>query len=217
MASKLLLYNNALLLCGERKLASLTEDREPRHLLDDVYDGGAIRTCLEAADWNFATRTVKAEYDPAIDPDFGFRRGFEKPSDWCRTTLVSANEYFQQPLKNTHFADEAGYWFADMDTIYVKYISDLDAYGGNPSNWTETFARYFEAYLAHRIAYKVTRSKSDREEVERELKKRYDKATTNDARNSGSSVPPEGTWNRSRRGGYGFGRRDGGSRSSLVG
>ena len=33
---QLSLYNNALTVLGERKIASLTENREPRRVLDDV-------------------------------------------------------------------------------------------------------------------------------------------------------------------------------------
>ena len=117
MADKLLLFNNALLLCGERTIGSLTEARESRRLLDAVYDGGANKTCLEAGLWNFATRSLKIEFDPSIDPDFGFQRAFEKPSDWCRTGTVSVDEYFGIPLKGFQFSDEGGFWFADIDTL----------------------------------------------------------------------------------------------------
>lgn len=217
MADKLLVYNAALLLCGERKLASLTENREPRRLLDDVYDGGAVKTCLEAAFWNFGTRSFKIEYDPGVEPEFGYRRAFVKPSDWVRTSVVSANEYFRHPLKDDMFADEAGYWFADIDTLYVKMVSDGANYGGDIGNWTESFARYFEAYLAARIVWKLTRDKKTVEAVNKEVERRLKGASAKDAMNSGASVPPEGNWNRARYGRSGFGRRDGGTRSSLVG
>jgi hypothetical protein len=39
-ASKLKLYNDALGILGERRLASLTENREPRRVLDEVWDAG---------------------------------------------------------------------------------------------------------------------------------------------------------------------------------
>lgn len=217
MASKLLVFNAALLLAGERKLASLTENREPRRLLDDVFDGGAVKTCLEAGYWNFATRSIKIESDPSVDPDFGYTRGFAKPADWCRTSAVSANEYFRSPLKDDQFADEAGHWWADIDPLYVKIVSNLDAYGGNLGNWTETFARYFEAYLASRIAWKLTRSKDTVDKINDEVERLLKGASAKDAMDSGTSLPPEGSWNRARRGRGSRGRRDGGSRRQLIG
>ena len=216
MASKLLLYNASLLLVGERKLASLTENREPRRLLDDVYDGGAIKTCLEAGFWNFGTRAIKIEFDPSVAPDFGFTRGFAKPSDWVRTAVVSASEYFRPPFKDYQFSDEAGFWFADVDTLYVKLVSDGADYGGDLGSWPESFARYFETYLASRVAWKITRDKKTVAAIQDELKRLLKGATAKDAMNSGTSVPPEGSWNRAR-GGRGRGRRDGGSRSQLIG
>ena len=44
MITRLQLYNSALLLLGERNLASLSENREPRRLLDHVWDTGASQT-----------------------------------------------------------------------------------------------------------------------------------------------------------------------------
>ncbi len=217
MASKLLVFNAALLLVGERKLASLTENREPRRLLDDVFDGGAVKTCLEAAFWNFGTRSLKIEFDPSVDPDFGFQRAFVKPSDWCRTAVVSASEYFRPPFKDDQFADEAGHWFADIDTLYVKMVSDGADYGGDLGNWTESFARYFEAYLASRVAFKLTRSSQTIDKIGEELKRLLKGASAKDAQDSGTSVPPEGSWNRARRSRGGSGRRDGGTRRQLIG
>ncbi len=216
MSSKLLAYNGALLLVGERKLASLTENREPRRLLDDAFDGGAVKTCLEAAYWNFATRSLRIEFDPSVAPDFGFSRAFVKPPDWCRTAVVSASEYFRPPLKDDQFADEAGYWFADFDTLYVKMVSDGADYGGDLGNWTESFARYFEALLASRVAWKITRDKATVAAIGDELKRLLKGASAKDAMDSGTSTSPEGSWNRARRG-RGRGRRDGGSRSQLLG
>ena len=61
MASKLILYNDALLLAGERSLANLSEDTEPRRLLDQVWNNGGVNLCLEEAQWEFAMRTVRVD------------------------------------------------------------------------------------------------------------------------------------------------------------
>jgi hypothetical protein len=59
--SRLSIYNGALRECQERKLASLSEDREPRRVLDDVWnDGdGLLRFVLRQKQWRFARRTVE--------------------------------------------------------------------------------------------------------------------------------------------------------------
>ena len=86
--SRLKLYNDALTVCDESHLASLTEDRKSRRLLDHVWDNDGVKNCLEAAQWKFGTRTVRLDYDPAYDPEFGYRRAFEKSTDWCLTVAV---------------------------------------------------------------------------------------------------------------------------------
>ncbi len=48
VTTKLQIFNGALRMCGERKLASLSEDRQPRRLLDDEWADGAVDYCLGA-------------------------------------------------------------------------------------------------------------------------------------------------------------------------
>jgi hypothetical protein len=60
MTDKLGLYNLALGHLEERKLASLTENREPRRVLDDYYDQ-ELAYCLERKFWNFIYRTVSID------------------------------------------------------------------------------------------------------------------------------------------------------------
>lgn len=81
MTTQLDIYNGALLHCGERFLASLTEQREPRRLLDRVWSSNGVKTCLEQGQWNFAMRTIQIDYDPSIAPSFGYARAFQKPND----------------------------------------------------------------------------------------------------------------------------------------
>lgn len=214
MATKLTLYNNALMACGERALASLTENREPRRLLDTAYDSGAVRTCLEAGLWNFATRAMRLEHNPSLSPDFGFEYGFSKPDDWVRTAVVSYSEFFETPLKAHEFADEVGYWWASSTPLYVKYVSDDTDYGGNLAGWSESFSRYVELYLASRVAPKLTKSQTLVAGLKKDMVSLLKGATAKDAQNQGTSFPPEGGWNRSRRGG---GHRERGSRSQLIG
>jgi hypothetical protein len=192
MPDRLSIYNAALGHLAERKLASLTEARGSRRSLDTVWDSGLIRYVLEQGFWNFATKTVEATYSPSVEPDFGFVRAFDKPSDWVRTAQVSGDSYFSYPLD--HHLDERGYWWADLDTIYVRYISDAEDYGSDLSLWPETFTRYVEAYLAFRSADKITGSASKEERMEKLTKKLLIDARSKDAMNQPKQFPPKGTW-----------------------
>ena len=215
MATKLQIYNTALRYCKERKLSSLTENREPRRLLDDVWDTGGVDHCLEEAMWKFATASVRLDYDPTIDPEFGYARPFSKPDDWVLTVAVCSDEYFDVPL--TRYLHENNYWYADLDEIYVRYVSNGDAYGNDLSLWPASFMRFVSAYFASEIVGKLTGGNTETiDEVEAILKKNTLNAKNRDAWNQPQQFPAPGSWVSSR-GRYRGETLDRGNRGSLLG
>ena len=153
-ASRLSIYNDALLLAGERAIASLTDETEGRRLLDQVWNNNGVDACLEEAQWNFAMRTIQIDYDPGITPSYGYNRAFDKPSDWILTSGVCADGFFRVPI--TRYVDEAGYWFSDLDTIYVRYVSNDANYGGNLGLWPRSFTEFVAAHFASKIVLKLS-------------------------------------------------------------
>lgn len=201
-ATKLGLYNGALRILQERKLASLSENREPRRLLDDAYgDGstnGAVRYCLEMGQWTFATRTVQVDYSPSVTPSFGYDYAFDQPSDLVRTIAVCADEDCMVPL--LRYSDERRYWYAYEQTLYVKYVSNHASYGADLSLWPENFAKLVEAYLAKEIAGNLTQGENKIILAERGWKEAKKEARSFDAMNKPTAFFPEGGWSASRRG-----------------
>lgn len=191
--TKLSLYNKALRHLGERKLASLTEDREARRYLDDEYPDivlGALRSGL----WNFAMRAIQIDADGATVPSFGYQSAFEKPCDWVRTAWISTSETFDPPLRN--YRDQEGYWLANADTLYARYVSkDL---GGDLSRWPADFAEYVGVKLATTIAPRITQSESLTEALEKREKLYWKRAQANDAMDEPPLPWPLGTWTTSR-------------------
>lgn len=122
MTDRLKLYNGALLILGEREIATLTDEREARRSLDQVWNDNGVRRMLEMAQWKFAMRATRVDYDTGITPQWGYRRAFAKGSDWVATSAVCYDEFFRTPL--LRYVDEVGYWFADVDEIFVRYVSD---------------------------------------------------------------------------------------------
>ena len=222
MTDRLKIYNGALLLCGDTRLSSLSENREPRHLLDLVWNDGGVRACLEQAQWHFAMRASRFDYEPSIDPDWGFQRAFTKPSDWVSTSGVFSDERMQNPL--LAYADEVAYWFADQDEIFVKYVSDAVTYGMDLARWPATFVDYVKAYFASRIIHKVPNASSKIEFLlgpPGRPEKGYLNTTLMIAKNKSAmtkpaTFPSRGTWAAARHRGIG-GRRDGGNTSQLIG
>ena len=214
---RLKLYNGALLAIGRSRLASLTANEESRRLLDEVWNDGAIDWCLEQGMWKFATRTQMLDYDNTFTAEFGYRRRFEKATDWRATVAVCSDEFFRAPL--TRYSDESGYIYSDIDRIYVKFVSNHADWGMNLASWPSSFTEFVKIYLAGKIAWKATKDK----EIENEFWKKggkvdraMDVAKNNDAQDDPTKFIPPGNWVMSRRG-MKSSWRDGGSRSRLIG
>jgi len=195
MTTKLAVYNKALGNIGERKLASISENREPRRALDDWWD---LNSFLEAGMWRFSKRTVMLEYSPSVEPDFGYQRAFDHPSDFVRTVQMSSDEYFNQPLRA--YKSESGFFYSDCNPLYLAYVSNDVTYGGDLSLWTSSFETWVAAYLASKICMRIT---GDEKKTETMLKlegRLLKIAKARDSMEDPSTKPPHGTWARARSG-----------------
>lgn len=200
MADKLKIYNGALRLCKERRLTSLTDNREPRRLLDDVWgDGstnGAVKHCLQLGQWTFAMRTGQIDHTPSVTPEFGYTYAFTQPDDMVRVSAVCSDEYFVQPL--LQYADERHYWYSDLQTIYVRWVSNHENYGADLSLWPESFVQLVEAYLALEIVGNLTQGDDKIIGLERKFTRVLKSAKSLDAMNKPTKFMPMGSWERSR-------------------
>lgn len=200
MVDKLSVYNLTMVLIAERRLGSLSENREPRRVLDDLWDH-VVQECLEEAQWNFMLRAIQTDASSTVTPAFGWNYAFNKPDDWLRTTIVSTVETFMPPLLD--FNDETGFWYANFTPLFVKYQSNDPQYGLNLGAWTANFTKYV-SYLLAEYACSRLAGKAELLEgpngISSRLKKARIKAKSNDAMDIGPQEMPTGTWARSRRG-----------------
>jgi hypothetical protein len=196
MTTRLNLYNDALILAGERALGSLSEDVESRRLLDQVWNSNGVNKCLEEGQWHFAMRTVMVDYDPAISPGFGYRMAFTKPDDWVLTSALCSDEFFREPL--LEYWDEAGYWYADLETIYVRYVSNDVDYGLDLNKWPDSFEEFVAAHFASRITLKLSGDES-RWKAAIAFREQVKKTAKNKAAMAEPSLfPAQGSWTRAR-------------------
>lgn len=210
-ATQLGLYNEALRLLGERRLANLSENREPRRVLDDIWNDGAVNFCLEQGYWNFAMRAVKIDASTTV-PNFGYTKAFDKPSDHIRTAGVAEDEFFNVPL--LAMVEETGFWFADLESIYVRYISSSNSYGNDFNRWPSSFQKYVAAYLASEAALTLTQSPEKHQIIYGITAQRLKEAKSKDAMNDATAFAPQGNWISSR---LGSKSRDRGKRNKLIG
>lgn len=211
MTTQLSLYNGALEKLKERPLANLSENVEARRQLDRVWDSGkAIKACLEQGYWNFAMRTSMFTPDTDFTRAFGYQNRYTKPEDFVQLSAMCADEFFNVPL--TAYTDEAGAWFADLNPIYVSYVSNDNDFGMNLDRWPESFVQYVEYYLADRVAGRLV---GDADVVKERMEKALRYAKSRDALNEPTKFTPQGNWTASRQGdSY---RRDRGNRGQLIG
>lgn len=202
-ATKLRLFNDALRQCHERKLSTLADTREGRRLLDEAWgDGstnGSVKRCLEMGQWTFATRTVQLDFSPSVTPSFGFRYAFDYPEDFVRLAGIYSDEFCHCPL--TLYSAERAYWYCDLETIYVQYVSNHASYGGDLSLWPENFGKTVAADLAHEIVGNLTKDKGIRDDVIAEWRYWKKEASAVDAMNRPTKMLPQGSWASARLGG----------------
>jgi hypothetical protein len=139
------------------------------------------------------------DYSPSITPTFGLRYAFDKPTDLMKVVALCSDPYFNQPLLD--YSDEGDYWYSDLQTIYVKWVSNGATWGLDMSRWPETFVKFVEADLASEIVGNLTQGDGLEADIlkKREMAEREAKAF--DAMNKPTRFTPPGSWSRARHGG----------------
>jgi len=214
MPSQLSIYNGSLSILGERKLAALDENREPRYKLDAIWDNDLIDRVLHMGQWNFAQRTVQLQPSPDITPAFGYQYAFGKPDDFIRTMLVCYDEYYNNPI--TRYSDQANFIYTDADPIYFGYVSNDDQFGANLSLWPPNFTEMVEHYMAYKVGPRIAGLDVSDKRLARDWKMWLAEAKAVDAMEDPAKFAPQGGWARSRRG-FRSGTDDRGNRSQLIG
>ena len=165
---KLGLYNDACRIAGAERLADLTEAREARYKLDEIFDLGAIEFCLRIAMPAFARKTASlSNAGASTSPAYSATHNL--PSDFVINLLradglpsLYADAKLEQPVARHHRDGDVIY--TDYDTVYLRYVYLNETY----STWDAEFVRLFTAYLgmelAERIAphrYRIAKAKFD--------------------------------------------------------
>lgn len=197
MTTKLTLYNLACYLLKETKLEGLTEEREARRVLDDLYLP-TLYECLEEGFWNFAMRTTQMEADPNFTPAIYYQYAFDKPDDWVKTYMLALSESLRDSGP-VDVVDETGFWYANFNPLYVKYVSKDAAYGMNLTLYPATY----ENYVAHRLAVRGCRGIKGADPSDDLLKsesKARVSAKVKDAMNEPPKEKPLNSWVRGRLG-----------------
>lgn len=193
MATKINIYKGALRLLGPHELDTITDDRPERYQLDDAWDDAAA-SLLQEGLWNFAIRTATiTQSGTAIA---GWDYAFDKPTDWVRTAGISNEATFLIGFED--YQDQGGKWYANVDTLYVRYVSNDASYGLDISAWPASFAKAMEAYLAFETGLSVSGDRGNRNDLYQLYKSRLARAKSLDAFDESVKFPPAGRLVRAR-------------------
>ena len=201
MASKLGIYNDVLLSIGIMHLRSLNENRNERGVIDTVWDD-AVNQCLKMGMWDFAARDVELDSAASIEPAFGYTYAYTKPNDWIRTMGQWADERQKAPL--LEILDAQAYWWANIQPVYIRYVSNDPDYGFNVGKWTGSFPRLVAANIIVRVAPRLVAGaggtlSAAAFQLMQKNEERFLRMTENeDMADQPTQFPAPGSWVRSR-------------------
>lgn len=189
MTDRLSVYRAAQRHIGTGRIASLTEDNEARLAFDDVWAESGDRMLAEGM-WNFAIRAVELSYDTDFEPLFGYQYSFSQPDDYVRIVNMSTSGDYLGDHED--YEDERGYWFSDINPLYIRYVSDSPLYGWNVGAWTQPFADALAALMAFKCALPIANDRSNRNDLFQIHQKLLARAKTIDAVEEGVKTKPPG-------------------------
>ena len=142
------IFNDALLLIGERSLSSLTEPRETQRRLTEVWEFGAVNYCLELVKPSFAHQVVRLN-SPSPSTLDGFNFSHSLPAEYVTTVGVFEDGELDQRVDRFLIQNRA--LLTDYDDVYLRFITNAYPI----ANWDPSFARVVSAYLAREMAERI--------------------------------------------------------------
>jgi hypothetical protein len=190
VATKLTVYNRALLALKSRRLTGLTENRSERRDLDAVYSE-TLDWMLERALWNFSLATEEWTPSAEAESQFGYQYAYDKPDYYSRLVRISANERFVPTLSD--FSEEGDFFFSDVSPMWVQYVSTDPERGRDAGKWPPAFAEAFALELAWRAGPHIcSMSAQDMDGLKKNKKEALYQAKTSDAVNQPMATLPPG-------------------------
>lgn len=145
---QLKLYNEALLLAGERSLTSLSESHETRFRLDEEYtNSSATIFCLELAQPAFARKTTRLN-SPAAGSTMAYSHSL--PADYVAFIGLYTDAALSKPV--SRYLIEGGKVVCDHSDVYLRFTSS----GYAISAWDISFGKVVASHLALKIATRLS-------------------------------------------------------------
>lgn len=182
MASEVSICNNALMQLGsEDLLTALTDDTTPGRACNAMYEICRDEVLTRFA-WNSAMK--QAELAALVEtPVWGYTYAFQLPSDCLRVVRVSASTGSWDPYLHSGHAGWTSWtplsWkkfgrklYANSSPLYIAYVAQIT----DPNDMDPALRDAISAYLAAKIAYKITGSRTKEESMKQWWRETVDEA-----------------------------------------
>ncbi len=174
MASVIEICNYALQELGANSITSLNEGTTEANECSLRYES-CRQSLLSMHPWNFAVKRAQLAREVAT-PEFGYAYQYALPADFLfmlKTSLeedyetgvpslISRTDYIYDNVSRVQadkYVMEDGKLLSHDDSVKVVYIADRT----DSAVFSATFVELLSRYLASKIAYRVTGSKSERD------------------------------------------------------
>jgi hypothetical protein len=156
MATDVSICTAALMLLGDKPIASLTQNTDRATLCANIYPQ-AVDDILRSHPWNCAIkREILAPLSAAPSHDFQFQ--FQLPGDWLRMLEVG---YQDDPLP---YQVEGRRILANTNVLPVRYVKQTDE-----GEWDALLVYVMTKRMELDLAYPITKSTSLRDTLRQEF------------------------------------------------
>lgn len=146
--------NSALTILGGKKIVAMNDPSVEARECNANYDL-ARRAVLRDHPWNFAALRVDLTTPDVTAPVFGYTNRFPLPADFLRIhTIFDTTGSRMDPET---YQVEGAWLLTDEGEIWLKYVYNLT----DTTKFDPLFDEALAAYLAMKIAFKITNSDSN--------------------------------------------------------
>lgn len=160
MATSVSICSNALILLGQKPIASFTEATTSARVAANLYPD-AKRDFQRAHPWNACIQRVTLAPE-ATAPAFGFKSRFLLPAECLR--VLSASD------DGMEFKVEGRSILADATVLHLRYIADTDE-GLWTGDMVQALTLRMAASMAHPVAASAALGDSMAQQAERAMKR----------------------------------------------
>lgn len=146
MPSLLSIYNKALAHVGAGRLTSVDDENNRAEVCNDMYEF-ALDACLEAREWSFATRRIKALPNQLATPPWGFNFAYNLPNQF-----ISILEVRNGRNNDVIWVVEGDHIFATEHAVDIRYVTRVT----DTNKFTATFVNALAYKLAAEICIPLT-------------------------------------------------------------